>query len=304
MTRTRLAHIRAPVSYTISRAILSDATSLVRGDRFFTTDFNAATLTSWGYQDVQGDPQGGSYGGLIGRVRLFSLSPAVDQDDLLTLLFRLRQLLMRNLPHNYTARSTYALFPFSTPATMQRILTKNGVVDKYDLRSPTTIPPVHGIFTYQACLSVLADPSTFGVIYAPHIEACSNSYGYMLTEDDVDSHRRDRTLQAQALFVPGWQDRLADFYRSKTASLIAEASWTYDGGRTRMLDVVRDVTNLTAVYWCSHQFGMPLKTATNPHGVFTPAELYMILSAFFISCVLSLAPSLAFTGCPDVSIPP
>ncbi|TNY23059.1 linoleate diol synthase [Rhodotorula diobovata] len=258
------------VGYTISRAILSDATSLVRGDRFFTTDFNAATLTSWGYQDVQGDPQGGSYGGLIGR------------------------LLMRNLPHNYTARSTYALFPFSTPATMQRILTKNGVVDKYDLRSPTTIPPVHGIFTYQACLSVLADPSTFGVIYAPHIEACSNSYGYMLTEDDVDSHRRDRTLQAQALFVPGWQDRLADFYRSKTASLIAEASWTYDGGRTRMLDVVRDVTNLTAVYWCSHQFGMPLKTATNPHGVFTPAELYMILSAFFISVFMNFDASAGF----------
>ncbi|GAA5889174.1 hypothetical protein JCM8208_007792 [Rhodotorula glutinis] len=258
------------VGYTISRAILSDATALVRGDRFFTTDFNAATLTSWGYQDVQGDPEGGSYGGLIGR------------------------LLIRNLPRNYTARSTYALFPFSTPTTIQRILTKNGVADKYDLRSPTTIPPVHGIFSYKACLEILAAPADFGVVYSPAIKACSNSYGYMLTEDNVDSHRRDRSLQAHALFAPGWQDRLAAFYRTKTASLLESASWTYDGGRTRTVDVVRDVTNLVSVYWCSHQFGMPLKTSENPHGVFTPAELYLILSAFFISVFMNFAADAGF----------
>lgn len=209
----------------------------------------------------------------------------------------LPQLLIRNLPHNYTARSTYALFPFSTPTTIQRILTKNGVVDKYDLRSPTTLPPVHGVFSYKACLEILAAPADFGVVYSSAIKACSNDFGYMLTEDDVDSHRRDRALQTHALFAPGWQDRLATFYRTKTASLLESASWTYDGGRTRTVDVVRDVTNLAAVHWCSYQFGMPLKTVENPHGVFTPAELYLILSAFFISCVLPLPVS---TSTPDL----
>lgn len=41
---------------------------------------------------------------------------------------------------------------------------------------------------------------------------------------------------------------------------------------------------LTAVHWCSAQFGMPLKTEKAPHGIFTPQELYLVLSAFFIRC--------------------
>ncbi|BGP41764.1 hypothetical protein JCM10449v2_005755 [Rhodotorula kratochvilovae] len=258
------------VNYTISRAILSDATALVRGDRFFTTDFNAATLTSWGFQDCQSDPQGGSYGGLVGR------------------------LLTRILPHNYTANSAYALFPFSTPATVKNILTKNGVVAKYDLRPPTTLPPVHGVFTYKACMDVLADPKTFGIVYSAAIKACSNEYGYMLTEDAVDTHGRDRALQSNALFVDGWKDKLARFYETKTKELIDECSWTYDGGKTKTLDVVRDVTNLTAVYWVSYQFGMPLKTTHTPHGLFTPQELYLILSAFFISVFMNFDASAGF----------
>ncbi|KAK0188989.1 linoleate diol synthase [Armillaria mellea] len=40
--------------YTISRAILSDAIALTRGDRFFTRDFTPANLTSWGFADFSG----------------------------------------------------------------------------------------------------------------------------------------------------------------------------------------------------------------------------------------------------------
>ncbi|PUU72766.1 heme peroxidase [Tuber borchii] len=38
-------------TYTISRAILSDAVTLVRGDRFYTADYTAAHLTNWGLQE-------------------------------------------------------------------------------------------------------------------------------------------------------------------------------------------------------------------------------------------------------------
>lgn len=34
--------------YSISYSILSDAVGLVRGDRFYTTDFTPAGLTNWG----------------------------------------------------------------------------------------------------------------------------------------------------------------------------------------------------------------------------------------------------------------
>ena len=42
-------------TYTISRAILSDAVALVRGDRFYTIDYNSKNLTNWGYSEVQYD---------------------------------------------------------------------------------------------------------------------------------------------------------------------------------------------------------------------------------------------------------
>lgn len=37
------------VNYTTSRTILSDAVTLVRGDRFYTTDYTPRNLTNWGY---------------------------------------------------------------------------------------------------------------------------------------------------------------------------------------------------------------------------------------------------------------
>jgi hypothetical protein len=39
-------------SYTVSRAVLSDAVSLVRGDRFYTLDYTPKNLTNWGYNEV------------------------------------------------------------------------------------------------------------------------------------------------------------------------------------------------------------------------------------------------------------
>ncbi|KAL9134531.1 MAG: hypothetical protein Q9175_004283 [Cornicularia normoerica] len=42
-------------TFTISRAILSDAVALVRGDRFYTIDYNPKNLTNWGYCEVQYD---------------------------------------------------------------------------------------------------------------------------------------------------------------------------------------------------------------------------------------------------------
>lgn len=42
-------------THTISRAVLSDAVALVRGDRFYTIDYNPRNLTNWGYNEVQYD---------------------------------------------------------------------------------------------------------------------------------------------------------------------------------------------------------------------------------------------------------
>jgi linoleate 10R-lipoxygenase len=90
--------------YTISRAILTDAVCLTRGDRFLTTDLtrehfylsaliydinlllSATNLTSWGYQDCAREGNNGSMGGNVCK------------------------LLFRNLPQYYPERSAYAQY--------------------------------------------------------------------------------------------------------------------------------------------------------------------------------------------------
>jgi hypothetical protein len=43
------------VNFTTSRAILSDAVGLVRGDRFYTVDYTPKNLTNWGFSEVDYD---------------------------------------------------------------------------------------------------------------------------------------------------------------------------------------------------------------------------------------------------------
>ncbi|GAA5924353.1 hypothetical protein JCM3775_005666 [Rhodotorula graminis] len=89
--------------YSISRAILSDAAALVRGDRFFTTDYNAGKLTSVRWEDLKPELDNGSFGGVIGK------------------------LLMRHFPAYFTYNAIYALFPFSTPHTTKANLEHLGI---------------------------------------------------------------------------------------------------------------------------------------------------------------------------------
>ena len=66
-------------TWQMTRAVLSDAIALVRGDRFATTSFTrkflgslyfgrtnmilAANFTTWGFQDTMRDPHNGGSGG-------------------------------------------------------------------------------------------------------------------------------------------------------------------------------------------------------------------------------------------------
>ncbi|CAE7200257.1 unnamed protein product [Rhizoctonia solani] len=105
--------------YTLTRCILSDAIALVRGDRFFTTDFTPASLTSFGMDDVQRNTENGAFGAYLPH------------------------LLTRNLPQNYPANSIYSLFPFFTPETTRDNLKRLAGIDRlrprgfeYDLNRP------------------------------------------------------------------------------------------------------------------------------------------------------------------------
>ncbi|KAG9026836.1 hypothetical protein FRB95_008385 [Tulasnella sp. JGI-2019a] len=256
--------------YTISRAILADAVSLTRGDRFYTTDFTPYNLSAWGFQDCAMDKTNanGALGGGIGK------------------------LLLRNLPSNYSYNSIYGLFPFYTPKTMSAALKDLGLSTQYALDRPLKAPPVISVNTWAGVTSVLADFKAFSVTYGDSMRAMTKGYGFFLAFDEPSKHIFDMELMRNALFpneaaLPGY----AEFYGNMTSRLIREKSFSLVGQASRSVDIVRDVLNLVPVHWVSrHIAGIPLKTKNNPHGPHTEQDVYMFMEVVFTFIFLNVQP--------------
>lgn len=94
-------------------------------------------------------------------------------------------------------------------------------------------------------------------------------------------------------------DKIGTFFRDTTRKLITTHSFKLVGGKTCVVDIVRDVLKVVPVYWAadivrfiplqiverspnSHlQAGIELKTKENPRGDYTPLELYNMLSDIY-----------------------
>lgn len=126
--------------YTISRAILSDAIALTRGDRFFTDDFTPHNMTSWGFADCQRDPNGWGFGSTLGR------------------------LLLRTLPSDYDEKSVYTWFPLMHPEAMEQNLANLGKLDDYSLERPKKRVPSTTVTGYVEVGEVLRDTQSFAPV--------------------------------------------------------------------------------------------------------------------------------------------
>lgn len=214
--------------YTMTRAILADAINLVRGDRFFTTDYTPEALTSWGFQDCVRDPDNGAFGAALPK------------------------LLFRHLPRHYPANSVYALFPFFIPAATHQNLTKLGLVDKYAFERPVAQPVPKVLNTLTGIRHVFADPSKFVQIYTDDMKALTRGYGFMLVFDQPAKHDKDRAFCWHAL-VPDMNtmNGYTKWYKDMTEQLIAEKQFKYDGVDGTYVDIIRDVVNLVSVHWAA-----------------------------------------------------
>jgi hypothetical protein len=131
--------------YTISRAILSDAIALTRGDRFFTHDFTPFNLTAWGFHDCQRDPGAFGFGSTLGR------------------------LFLRTLPEHFSENSIYTFFPLMTPDSMKVHLKKMNLLDQYDLSRPKPRSPPVIVDDQEAVVAILKDPSAFPAPYSEKV---------------------------------------------------------------------------------------------------------------------------------------
>jgi linoleate 8R-lipoxygenase / 9,12-octadecadienoate 8-hydroperoxide 8R-isomerase len=261
-------------NFTISRAILSDAVALVRGDRFYTIDHTPKQLTNWGFALVNYDLNI-DYGCVFYK------------------------LILRALPNNFGQDSVYAHYPLVIPSENHDILRDLGIEKDYAFKRPEPTPPLVSVSAYTTCRSILENKVDYKITWGEAIaflmrdEGTGKVYGtdYMVSGDgprNADS----RSLMAPALYGAGWEPEVKKFYEHITLKLLHRSAYTIAGHN--QVDIVRDVSNPAQVHFASNVFSLPLKTEDNPRGVFSETELYLLMAMVFASIFYDADPARSF----------
>ncbi|EDR13977.1 linoleate diol synthase [Laccaria bicolor S238N-H82] len=240
--------------YTISRAILSDAIALTRGDRYFTHDFTPFNLTAWGFADCQRDPNAFGFGSTLGR------------------------LFLRTLPNDYTENSVYTFFPLMTPESMKTNLTKLNLLDKYDLSRPQTRTPLKIVSDHTEVVKLLKDKESTSKPYAARVARVIKGKGFFPAEGGKEQEAVTTALSGSPELV----DDIGKYFYETTKKLIVDNSFTLVGGKVAGVDLVKHVLRVVPVLWVATDLaGIELKTKSHPHGPYTPSELFDVLGEIY-----------------------
>ena len=249
-------------SFTISRAILSDAVALVRGDRFYTIDYSPKNLTHWGYCEVQYDM-------------------AVQQGCVLYKLF------LRAFPNHFKTNSIYAHQPMTIPSENRVIMKNLGRESHYSWDRPGRMASTIDLHSYKAAKYVLEQEKLFSVNWQEPLIWLMGRNGTDFTISATSP------FQAVSTYPDGWKEKVKAFYENITLQLLHQKSCKIAG--RNQVDVTRDVGNLANVHFAATLFGLPLKTESHPHGIYTEHELYAVLTILFKTIFADSDPAKSFS---------
>jgi linoleate 10R-lipoxygenase len=255
-------------TYTVSRAILSDAVTLVRSDRFYTTDYHPKNLTNFGYTAVQYD---------LG----------VEQGCVFYKLF------LRAFPHHFQQNSIYAHYPMTVPSENRKIMQTLGREAHYNYDRPGFIPLRINLTSYIGAKYMLERPQEFNVTWgaATGFVMGKGGFDFMLS-GDTPFHAQQKQIMSKALYKNRWQIAVKTFYEHITLQLLHDYSAKVAG--VNQVDITRDVGNLAHVHFASSIFSLPLKTKANPRGIYTEHELWMVMSVVFMAIFFDFDPAVSF----------
>lgn len=249
--------------YTISRAILSDAIALTRGDRFFTEDYTSYNLTAWGFADCQRDPNAFGFGSTLGK------------------------LFLRALPNNYSENSAYSFFPLMTPDAMKTNLTKLKLIDQYDLSRPAPRSAVKNITEYRQITEIIKSDE-FTLPYAARAAKVVRGKGFYTVDGPQAQEKVYKALTDSSESV----NKIGKYFYDTTRELIESCNYSLVGKKTYGVDIVRDVLRIVPVYWAASEIaGIQLKTNGARQGDYTPNELYDILGDIYSFIFLDIEAS-------------
>ncbi|KAL8770606.1 MAG: hypothetical protein Q9209_003674 [Squamulea sp. 1 TL-2023] len=255
-------------TFTISRAVLSDAVALVRGDRFYTIDYNTKSLTNWGYSEVQ-------YNLNIEQGCMFS------------------KLALKTLPDYFKPNSIYIHYPMTIPSENRKIMQDLGRELDYSWDRPAYIPPRVNLTSYDGAKYLLERGQEFNVLWgeAQAFLMGKGGFDFMLSGDSK-FHSQQKETMGKALYREGWHQHIKEFYEETTLKLLHQKSFKLAG--MNMVDITRDVGNLAHIHFAANMFSLPLKTDEKPHGVFSEQELYMVIAVIFVAIFFDFDPAISF----------
>ncbi|KAK4187363.1 putative linoleate diol synthase [Podospora australis] len=227
------------VNYTTSKAILSDAVSLIRGDRFHTLDYTPRNITNWGFNEAHSDP-------------------TLNQGHVM------HKLIFRAFPHHFVHNSIYAIYPFVIPAENKKIHETLGSASKYSWETPRRRPFSPAVIRSHAAVTTVLKNS----------------------QDIPPTWHQSASGLAKTLSPnqPNWAKEIPLFIKTKTTSLLKRHSipvLSSTGKLEQEVDIIRDVVALTTTHLFSALFVLPLKTPSNPHGIYSEMELFDILTTIY-----------------------
>ncbi|KAF9893021.1 hypothetical protein FE257_012432 [Aspergillus nanangensis] len=179
-------------TYTVSRAVLSDAVALVRGDRHYTIDYNPRNLTNWGYNEAR-----------------YDLS--VNQGCVFY------KLATRAFPNYFKPDSIYAHYPMTIPTENRNIMKNLGRESHYSYDRPKFTPPHVNLTSYANVKLALEQEKDFRVLWSgisPLAPAKSGGDHW-----------------SKALNNDKWRKNIKDFYQDITVQLLNQKSCKLAGIR-------------------------------------------------------------------------
>ena len=175
-------------TYTISRAVLSDAVALVRGDRHYTVDYNPRNLTNWGYNECRYDLN-------INQGCIFY------------------KLATRAFPNWFKPDSIYAHYPMTIPSENRNIMKTLGREQDYSYDPPSFTPSRVDLVSYESAKLVLNNPTNFKASWSSGLEE-------LFGKGEYDAQQRQAI--SQAFSHEEFPKLIKKFYEETTLRLIQE----------------------------------------------------------------------------------
>ncbi|KAF4774550.1 linoleate diol synthase [Colletotrichum scovillei] len=240
-------------TYSVGRAVLSDAVTLVRSDRFNTIDYTVSNLTAWGFNEVQQD-----YKTLGGSM--------------------LYKLIQRGLPNWFPYNSVAVMQPMYTKKMNETIAKEIGTFHLYTLEDPT--PPRKAIITQTsgAIKYVLSNPKQFVLPWLRPLQAMFTDSKrdiswFMLAGDEQKNYQHRINIKKALSKIPTLHNAIHEFIDRVGAELVKKETFKMKEGLHQM-DIIRDVAIPLNAQLLADLFYFDLRTDENPGGTLGHAELY------------------------------